>query len=286
MVGLPALIYGILLPALVAGILLLLGGRGTDLERREKPLLGALALGGGYLVAHVGLLGMPPVPFGAATVPWVDWIAWLVAGTIVLAPVRLVPAWNRWSGAVVIGLLSVGLERLLLKGQIESTPIRFLVVLALYVSWSAIDRLSQRSSGLALPLAWVVAGTAIALCALFASSASLAQQAGAVVSGCGAACVVARLDKGFRLPVGAVAVGYVVFAGVLAIAWIYELPLASVALCALALVTPWITEAPFLARRGPTLRALAAALAAAVPGAIAVWLAYQANVAKSGPYEY
>lgn len=290
MVGLPDILYGILLPALIAGVLLLLGGRGTPLEAREKPVLGALALGIGYLVAHVGLKTWPTSPFGDAQVPWIDWIAWLVVATILLAQLRLVPAFRRWSGPLVIGFACVALEHLILKSKIEGFTagplLRFAIVVAWYLVWHSTERLARTSTGMRLPLALVIAGTGLSLCALFSSNMLLAKLTGAVVAGLGAACVVARLDKNFRLPIGSVAIVHVVFGGVLAVAWIYELPLVSVALIVVALLASWIAETKALASRSAFARASAAAVAAALPAAIAVWIAYRASVERSGEYGY
>lgn len=284
MVGAAALIYGILLPALVAGVLLLLGGRGTPIERRDKPLLGALALGIGYLVAHAALVGVPPVPFGDVQLPARDWIAWLVVLAIVTSPLRLVKSFDRWSGAFTVALLCVLSEHQIVKRHVPEgtvgTIARFACVVGYYSLWVGTERLSRRSSGLALPLALLVAGSGIAVSALLVHIASLAQLAGAVCAGLGAACVVSRLDRNFRLPVGAIAVAMVVFGGVLANAWIYDLPIGAVVLLLVSLAAPWVSELPVFASRSPTVRGLVAAACAALPAAAACWIAQQAGAAS------
>ena len=280
------LIYGVLLPALIAGVLLLAGGRGTPLAVRPRPFLGALAIGAGYLVAQVMLAGMPCAPFAEGEVPARDWIAWLVLAAIALAPLRVAPAFARWSGPLYVALFCVLVVKLVLGPTLPpggtSLLIRGVLTLALYAAWNVLERVAVRSTGAAVPIGFVIAGSGIALSALASHVAVLAQLTGAVTAGLAAAVVIGWVDKGFRLPVGAVAVTLIVFAGVLAVTSVYGMPPASVVLLVAAILAPCATEMGELDALPRGRRALIAFVASAVPSAIAVMIARGASAAGGG----
>jgi hypothetical protein len=283
MVGPADIIYGVLLPALIAGVLLLLGGRGTSLAGKPRPFIGALAIGAGYLVCHVTRVGMPPVPFGSTQVPARDWIAWIVLAAIVLAPIRLVPALQRWSGPLYLALFSVLVIRFVLGNalgaDLTSMMERLGLTFVLYVVWNLLERLSALSTGPALPVGLIAAGSGVALCAFFTSSELLAQQCGAVCAGLGAAAVMGLIDRDFRLPVGAIAVALIVCAGALVICAIYGLSPIAVVLLVVAFVATWVSQMGRMSSLTPIRRAIVALAAAGVPAGIAVLIAHAANAA-------
>jgi hypothetical protein len=285
-VGPSDIIYGILLPALIAGVLLLLAGRGTSLAGKPRPFVGALAIGIGYLVCHVTRVGMPPVPFGSTQVPSRDWIAWLVLGAIVLAPIRLVPSLQRWSGPLYMALFSVLVFRLVLGNAIgsdaQSMLVRFALTFALYVGWNVLERFALRSTGPAAPLGWIVAGCGVAGCAFLQQNELLAQLCGSVCAGLGAAVLLSTMDKGAYLPTGAVAIGLIVFASTIVITGIYDLPRASIVLLGVSLIAPCVSQVGKLATLTPMKRAFVAAVAAGIPAAIAVAVTYAARAPTDG----
>lgn len=276
---LAGLIFGVPVPAIIAGIVLFFG-RGSGEVRPARVFLGALALGAGYLIADSALAGIPRLPSASVQITMREWIAWFVLGAIVLAPIRELAGIARWSNPLYVALFCVLTFRFPLANQLSSDvgglAIRFGLTFALYVAWNASDRLAERLRGPALPAAWVVAGTGIALSALFSRSALLAQLAGAVTAGLGAAAVVGLVDKGTRFAAGAVAITWIVFAGVLVNGAIYDLPRASIALLVIALLAPWCATAQKLERR-PWIQTLIALLASALPAGIAVLIAYNAT---------
>lgn len=277
----PVVIYGVLLPALVAGIVLLAGGRGTSVVESPRPFLGAMALGVGYLIAHIAIVGMPPVPFGEQQLPAQQWIAWFVLAAIVLAPLRGIERWASWVNAAYIAFFAVIVLRQSLANVPTETLPRFGYTLAFYALWTATERLAARVRGPAVPAALVVAGTGISVSALMMHSASVAQLTGAVCAGLGAACVLGLVDARFQLAIGAVAVAMIVFASAIVNAAIYDLPLTSIALLAAAIALPWIGTLPAFAKLRPKQQTFVFAVLAAIPAGIAVWLAYAAGSAKS-----
>ena len=271
------LVYGVFLPALIAGVLLLLGGRGTRLAGRPRPFLGALAIGAGYLVAHWMIVGEIFVPPSGERVPApVDWLAWIVLGVIVLALLRGWPDRARWIGSMYIVLFSLLVSHLIVGSALDDDVAghfgRAALAAALVVVWYALERLALKSSGPALPFALLVAGSGIAVCSLSSHVAVFAQLTGAVCSALGAALLLGVLDKAFRLPIGAVAVTVVVYAAAIVQAWIYGLPPLAAVLLVVSVVAAWVSETGKLAHASPVKRALIAAGAAAVPAAIAVAL--------------
>lgn len=271
------LFLGALIPALVAGIALL--GLARARPGRDAPLLGALAFGAAYLVAHLAISGMPRLPLGDAEPTARDWIAWFVVLAIVLGGLREVPAWRSFAGPIAVAMLAVLMPRLWLARELEATlpgfpglAARFGLSFVLYALWSGAERLAQRRAGPAVPIAFLVGGIGVAVCALLGRSASLAQLAGALCFALGAAAVVGFLRRDAKLQSGAVAVVSVVVTGVVANSAVYGLPLATCALLALAFATPWIAElGP--ASRWTGWKSLAASVlpsAACAAGAIAI----------------
>jgi hypothetical protein len=274
-----ALIFGVLIPAVITGIVLLFFGRGAGDTRPARAFVGALALGAGYLVAYCLIVAVPRWPSANVQITTHEWIAWFVAGAIVLAPVRNIASLRRWSNPLYLALFSVVTFRFQLANVLSqgggSFMIRFAMTLVMYVAWNASDALGARLRGPALPAAWVVAGTGIAFGSLFAAGALFAQLAGAITAGLGAAAVVGLIDRGARLPDGVIAIVWIVFAGALVSAGIYDLPIFSIALLLIALLAPWIAASKKYAGR-PLAQTLVAMLAAAIPTGIAVLFAYHA----------
>jgi hypothetical protein len=233
-------------------------------------------------------VGMPPVPFGSTQVPARDWIAWLVLGAIVLAPIRLLPSRPRRGGPRNLALFSVLVFRLVLGDAIgadaQGLAIRLALTMALYASWIVLERFALRASGPSVPVGLIVAGCGVAGCAFFQRSELLAQLCGAVCAGLGAAAVLATMDKGAYLPTGAVAISLIVFTSTVVILGVYDLPRASIVLLAVSMVAPCITQVGKLATLSPMKRAVLAALAAGVPAAIAVALTHAASAASDAAY--
>ncbi len=275
MLGPTDLLFGILIPAVVAGILLLVDARlGAQRPRVRSLHLGAAGLGAGYLIAHAWLVGVPASPFAGGAVPFTAWIFWMVAVAIVLAPLRGVPALARWSHVLYVGLFCVWMRRVIRSpgpGEGADFLLSFGGVLLVFVLWRLLERLAERRPGPSLPLAlWAAcAGTSVTL--LLNKSGSLAQLVGAVCAGLGAAVVVTWIVRGAHLARGVVAIVAIVVASAVRIAIVYDLPAASWVLLAVAFVGPWLGEVPGLRARSARLAGAVSFLGAAIPaGAAAV----------------
>jgi hypothetical protein len=258
--------------------MLLFVGRGRGDARPPRAFIGALAFGVGYLVAYTSMVGLPRLPSAGVQIATHEWLAWFVVGAIALAPLREFERWKSWSGAFYLILFSVvslrfPLEKVL-TSDLSGLAVRFVLTLALFLAWSSSDSLAARLRGPALPAAWMITGVLIALSALFAGLASFAQFTGAVTAALGAAAVVGLIDRGTRFSSGAVAITWLVFAGALINAGIYDLSRVSIGLLVLALLAPWIVATKRFEGR-PLAAMLVAMIASAVPAGIAAWIAYE-----------
>jgi len=275
------LLFGILIPAVVAGILLLVDARfGAPRPSLRSLHLGAAALGAGYLIAHAWLVGVPASPLGESTVPYTAWIFWMVAAAIVLAPLRGWPATASLMRSLYPALFCVWMHRVIRgpgpHGGLGSV-LAFGAVLLVFVLWKLLERLAERKPGPSLPLAlWAAcAGTSVTL--LMNKSGSLAQLVGAVCAGLGAAVVLTWIVRDNHLARGSVAIVAIVVASAVRIAVVYDLPTASWVLLAVAFALPWLSEVPGVRARSPRVRALAAFLGAAIPSAAAALVAAAAR---------
>ncbi|MDZ4774771.1 MAG: hypothetical protein SGI72_16725 [Planctomycetota bacterium] len=276
--GPTALIYGVLIPAAVAGIVLMLCGRGSGEVRPARAFIGALAFGVGWLIAYRFIVGMPDLPGSTVQIAPHAWLAWFVLAAIALAPLRDIESLRRWSNPFYAILFSIISFRFplanVLENDVSGIAIRFGLTLVMYMAWNASDSLATRVRGPALPAAWMISGVGVALCSLFAHVALFAQLAGALTAALGAAAVVGLIDRGTRFADGAIAIMWLVFAGALINAGIYDLSRVSIALLVVAMLAPWVVTRKSFAGR-PLVAAGVAMLAAALPTAIAVWIAYE-----------
>jgi hypothetical protein len=276
-----ALVWGVLLPALIAGLVFLAGARATPSDESPRPVLGALAIGLGYLVAHVAIVSWPPIPGGERQLAARDWIFWFVLAAIVLAPLRGVKRFKRIATPIYVALFCVLIFRNtlihVLPDESKSLALRFGLTLLLYGVWAASERLASRVGGSAVAASLAITGIGVSLSALFSHIASLAMQTGAVVAGLGAAAVLGLIEKRARLPIGAVAIAMIVYACALVNSAIYDLPRASWILLAASAVAPWLGETLRFRRNSPNKKALVDMALAALPAAVAVWLAWSAG---------
>lgn len=273
-----AILYGVLIPAVLAGIVLLLSARRARAEPSiARPFAGALALGAAFLVAKAGLDSVPPPPFGEDALTVLGMVFWCVVAAIVLAPLRTAPVVARFGNAFYVALFSILPYHLIRDASKPASAFDaggFATVLVVYALWTSLERLARRRPGPSLPLAlWAAcAGTAVVL--LENRSALQAQLAGALAAAPGAAVVVSFLVRGAHLATGAIAILALVVSALLRQASIYDLPTECWALVAVAFAAPWLGEIPALRRRSPVLAGVVAFLGAVVATAIAAWIVH------------
>ncbi|MBL8862786.1 MAG: hypothetical protein JNK02_12370 [Planctomycetes bacterium] len=281
--GPSALIFGVLLPAVVAGIVLLVSARRARAEpAAPRPVAGALGFGGAYLVAHAVLSGVPPIPWSEDALSNTGRLFWLVAGAVLLAPVRCAPFLRRFGDGFYVAFFAIlpyhwirdpGLER----GVFDLAGIGS--VLLSYGIWRALEALARRRPGPGLPAALWAASAGTAGMLLANASAKQAQLVGALAAALGAAVVVALLVRGAHLASGAIAILAVVVISMLRLAVVYDLPTVSWVLAAVAFLAPWVGEFPGLRTRSPLLAGAAAFLAALAASGAAAWFAFAARSA-------
>lgn len=281
-----ALMFGIVIPAVVAGIVLLASARrAREHSASPRPFAGALALGAGFLAAYVGLKSMPALPWSDVQLDLLAKSFWTVAAAIALAPLRTAPFVARYGNSLYVALFSILPYHFLRQMDATRSALDLVglgTVLLVYGLWIALERLAQRRSGPSLPLAlWAAcAGTTAML--LENRSGFQAQLVGALAAGLGAAVVVALLVRGAHLASGVIAILAIAVAGIVRQAVLYDLPTESWALVAVAFAAPWLGEIPFVRARGDRIAGAVAFLAALISSAAAAWFAHAAR----GPSPY
>jgi len=264
-------LLGVLLPALAAGVLLLLLHRiwGSGETPAGPALLCAFSAG------HAALFGWPSLP-PPETLGWLPWLA-------ILALLPGLAAFRGWSGnaagwlvraAVVGALLAASLRPMLANYWSGGEAALWLVLLGagLLAWWGAAETLAARNPGWIVPLLLLTAACATAGVLLNSGSAKLAQLAGVLASGLGAAMVFGIRHRGFSLAGSGLAVAAVI----LAVLWLngYFLgemaPLPALLLPA-SLPLAWVGELPLFQKR-PVAGSLAKLAAVTVPAAVAFFL--------------
>lgn len=288
------LVFGVLVPAVIAGLVLLAswGARSSAPGSAPSPARGrtsgALALGLATLAGYAYLFGPPVAPEEGRVLAARDWIPWVVALGVALYALALVP---RAGGAIALAAppaLLLLLAWLSLRSQLGRTlsAVELAAVVAgLTLAWASIEALARRVRGASVPaVLWVVVSAA-SLAALQQHLASLAQLAGALAGGLGAAVVLAWWNPRLSLAGGGVAVALVVLAALLVNAVHYAtLPPLAAELVLLALLTPWLAHLPWFDALGPKAKVLARAGLAALPAGAAVAVAFGA--APEAPEDY
>lgn len=190
-------LFGVLLPALAAGLVLAAGWRvwTRQPEGIDGRWAGAPALALAFVVGTVGISGLPVLPGGDQTPTGLDWLAWLalLAGLLLALQRRL----GRWGGALR-GVLAILTIELVLRNKITaawsegSEGIQWVLGLLalLFVDWLALERLARRPGASGPLVLWLLAATLGGLSAL-SGSVTIGQLAGALAAGLGAAVVAA-----------------------------------------------------------------------------------------------
>ncbi len=277
-------------PALLAGVLWWLSGRIAPLSR-YRGLLSPLAVGGGYLLTHILISGLPPFPPSDAT----HWLFYFAIMGIVLGWLAEVPADYRWLWGAIVLLMLGGLMVLCLKPLMQSgywTPVsgaRIIVLLTL-ATWLMMVLVAPNGSmerGAALPFLLGALGGLSAGLIFYNKSASLGQLAGSLGAVVGVGMLVGWLMRDFQMGRGAVSGALMLFAMLWAMAYGYaELPAKYLALLYLAGLSLALSRLKPLARLHPgvqfSIRLLLLLLLAGIP----LLLSYQAYMASQSEYLY
>jgi hypothetical protein len=272
MLSLKDVLFGILLPAVVAGILLLVSTRAPT---RLARILAAWAFGAGYLCAHVAIIGWPAWPSATVTPSARDYIAWAVALWMLCSltafasasPQAVVPILRAVLAALLVG---ASLRTLIASsGALWPASAAFVLLLA---AWASTDALVARSSGPAPLPALLVTATCASIAVLAGHGALAAQLAGGLCACIGASVVVARLAPSFQLAAGGVGVILLVLGGVLISGVFFaDLHWASALLVLASLPAPWLVARS--RAQGAWRAAIGRAGIAAVLGAAAIAVA-------------
>jgi len=275
-------------PALFAGFIWLLGGRISALVRFQW-LLSPVAVGGGYLLTHILISGMPPLPPTDAT----HWLFYFALAGVALAWLAELPADYRWLWGAVV-LLALGWMTVLgFKPLIESgywTPVGGIrnVVLLSVATWLLMVLVAPNGEqGAGLPFLLTTLGGLSAGLIFYNKSASLGQLTGSLGAILGMGVFLGWLLPAFRLGRGAVSLALMLMAWLWAFAYGYaELPAHFLALLYLAGVSLAFNRWQPLARLHPAaqfgLRLALLLLLAGIP----LLLSFRAYIAAQSEYLY
>jgi hypothetical protein len=270
---------GVFVLGLPMGVVAALCGAGLWLRRGAagpRPALLGLALAAGVVTALLGTGGVPPWP-PIDTLHWIPFVA--AAAFVALIPFDFKgfrgADWVAGAlGAAVLAGGSVLVYRPLLSQAPGVGAFAAGNALLFVAPWVAFDRAAGRSPGPSDLAALTFTAVGGSVAAVLGHTAQISMILGAVAAALGAATVlswrVPRLVPGHA----ATGVAYVTIAALVLYAFAYaDLPVAS---ALLVLLAP--RAAAVAARSLGGFRALAlAALVAALPGALASWLAFAAG---------
>jgi hypothetical protein len=273
------LLFGELLPASVAALVLILGWqpwRRTDPPRTTWS--DAAAFGCAYGAAHVSLLGRPMFPPAQP----VCLLAWLVVVTMVVGGLQghlVVPSVLRFLGRFALGVLMLVAMLQPLAGRWPTARLTgWLVGLMLLAPllWTALARLAQRSPDASLPLSLAVTAAASSAALRLSGDSPLWLASGALAAGLIAWSGVAFVHGRMSLARGALPVVFVLGVGAPLLGRLYaSLPAPALVLLTGALVAPAVAELPWLRGRPTWERAFVRVAAAAIPALAAVVTAAQ-----------
>jgi len=280
-------LYGVLLPALAAGLVLAVGWRVWRRvpEGIDGRWAGGAALAAALFVGQLGLSGLPTAPGGDLTPTGLDWLAWVVVAAALLLPIEP-HLGRRW--ALLRGVLAIVTVELVLRNQFNSrwtegsTAATWAVglVALLLLEWLALDRL-MRGPRLQGPLiVWLLAGHLGGLAAL-TGSVTIGQLSGAVAAGAGAALVAAWWRPRVRLEGAGAGLAAIALTGLTLNAHFFSYTSAQDALLvAAAPLLGLLAQAPPLRRERPWAQTLVTAALVTAPLAVAVvraWLAFESD---------
>jgi hypothetical protein len=279
-------LFGVLLPALAAGLVLAAGWR---LRRPEAPEVdgrwcGGLAMAAALIAAQLGISGVPRLPGGDITPTGLDWLAWSVLLAALMLPAEP-QLGRRW--ALLRGVLAITTVELVLRNQLSrwgegleaaAWPVGLSALLL--VEWGALGRLA-RGPRLQGPLViWLLAAHLGALAAL-TGSVTLGQLSGAVAAGAGAALVASWWRPRVRLDGTGVGVAAIALFGLALNAHFFSYTTGQdILLVAAAPLLGLLAELPPLRRRTPWAQTLTTALLVVLPLALVVvraWLAFESD---------
>lgn len=253
-----------------------LRAHGPQAAMAPLPGDGALAMAGAFLAVHLALFGELPLPSADRQIGFQHKLAWLVLAVGLVSPLLSLPRVPRFLHLVLACTAAVLVARFGLEQEwqgIGGWIGRLSVALVIYVWIVWQDRLAARLPGLATPAAWAVALSGSAVVALVSRSASDAQRLGGLAAACGGLALLAFVQRGTRFSAGAVLVLVLATAGILVQRWLYDLPLAAIALLVLAFALPGAYAARLQGEWRRTLVACGLALALCAGAALVAWRA-------------
>jgi hypothetical protein len=271
---LPALLYGVLIPAVVTALLLLPVRFCRIANALEAQAFGALATAAGFAAGYLGL-NLSQLQMD---LPWHWPAAALVAAAVAGSAL---PGWARavlWLGVAAVAAWWVVPAALF--DDAEWKPLRpwcYTVVASGVLALGALAPVARRQPGPLVPLLLAVTAAGAAIVLMQSGNAKLAHVTGALAAALGAVMILAAFAPNQPIAAGATPVVAVLLPGALAAGKFYsfsDVPLTSYVLAAAAPLGLAVPELPGLRSLPPrgqaALRALAVLALTAIPAVPAV----------------
>lgn len=272
----PAILYGILLPALLAGAVWGVAWRAW--RRSAPPFLGGqwaggIACAGALAFAYFMLLGRPAFPPLLAE-DWLPYVACVAALIGVVENLAIRPLFAR--AVLWLALIAATVWVLLRNHPADWTSGQYQTWFACLVASGlvlqfVVELVAQRRAGASIPLSlWIwLASVAGALAAT--NSVKYGQLAGVLAAAMGAALVVAWVKPSISFARSTLTVLIPVAGGLLLCGYLYSyLPPNSAMILAAAPLTLCLGEFGFVSKRKPWIGVLVRAALVAIPS---VWVA-------------
>ncbi|MFN3422500.1 MAG: hypothetical protein ACK40X_12330, partial [Armatimonadota bacterium] len=178
------LLFGVILPAVAAGVVLFITWRRTPPSAGGK-WSGAVAFTLGYSIAYFFAFGTPPFP------P-TDAMQWLFYLTMVAMVIGLVesflqtPSWARWLWRWVFSVLMLWLLLHTMVTYTWGVPKGIVWILTLSLMmllyWTALDNLAEKVAGSFVPVLFFITALGSSVALMLGRSASVSQLCGSVAA--------------------------------------------------------------------------------------------------------
>jgi hypothetical protein len=245
-------LWGIIAPAVLAAVAMVLAYVLRGRQQTEPAPWGAtLAIAGGFVIAYVGITGVPrrcPPRVAQDWLVLLSPVPLLIAVLATIVPRRI----GRWVAAALSGLLIALTAYLLLRRNAITVIVPVAILMAGW--WIAMESLASRVRGATLPLLLSITSMSAAAVLMDAGVQPFAQYAAAIGFSLGAITLVNLLLRGATLSDGGMLALAVLLLGLLICGYFFsDVSRRDAILLALAPSAAWAGELPQLSRR-PLLR--------------------------------
>lgn len=225
MISLHDILFGLVLPACIALIVITIAWRPWSKGSPRGQWAGGLAIGGSFFAGMLGLQPMPAMP-PVAVEDWLVFAGIAVAVLGVIDGLIRLPKIVRIVIAVAVSGAIVYLVLIPLTRGSRFTPAQWsgkeaatwitVITIAMTLGFLVLERATQKLHDATVPLLMTMAAGTLGLYMMFSNSQSFGQRAGVIAAATGAIFAIAIWSKKVSLARGGVLAFVVLFGGLLA----------------------------------------------------------------------